>query len=705
MSSVAGKLAEGQAKDAGMGWWQGTWDEAAVSGSRQAVPGFSRGGAVRGLGDSPLTRPGTNTPPPLTHEPWPARSKPANVQNNPEDQTAGWQGLCSAPYSSCSFLAQHWFRRHSWESTSSQRQTHRGAGPRTDSEGAEGRGPLASSSQCLCCLSPSPGRGEGNEELRLYHHLFDNYDPQCRPVREPEDTVSINIKVTLTNLISLNEKEETLTTSVWIGIDWDDYRLNFSKEDFGDIGILRVPSKHVWLPEIVLENNIDGQFGVAYDCNVLVYEGGHVSWLPPAIYRSVCAVEVSYFPFDWQNCSLIFRSETYNAQEVEFVFVVGDDGETISKIDIDTEAYTENGEWAIDFCPGEIHRQDGGSADGAGGIDIVYTLIIRRKPLFYIINIIVPCVLISGLVLLAYFLPAQAGGQKCTVSINVLLAQTVFLFLIAQKIPETSLSVPLLGRNEADPGRPRPHRHSQAPWSRNRALAPAAAPACRVPCPAAWATRASAPPGSPASGACPPSFRTSCCSHRAEICMGVGVPELAADAEVPVPRLRPSSAPSALPLARWCPSSRRWPRLLLAAAPGWASERAFPETAALRTSAPDTRGPRPQRAPATTEAGAGGPPGEAQGQWSRRVRGQRSRGGGLETFPEGVEVLPSGRAPGVASPPWNCGSGRPTAGFPGSRGSPSWLPRAVGEGERRGARAAPQRSGWGGPTPGGEEGL
>lgn len=42
--------------------------------------------------------------------------------------------------------------------------------------------------------------------------------------------------------------------------------------------------------------------------------------------------------------------------------------------------------------------------------------------------------------------PPPAGGQKCTVSINVLLAQTVFLFLIAQKTPETSLSVPLLGR-------------------------------------------------------------------------------------------------------------------------------------------------------------------------------------------------------------------------------------------------------------------
>ena len=56
-------------------------------------------------------------------------------------------------------------------------------------------------------------------------------------------------------------------------------------------------------------HSIDGQFGVAYEANVLVSEGGYVSWLPPAIYRSICAVEVTYFPFDWQNCSLVFRWE------------------------------------------------------------------------------------------------------------------------------------------------------------------------------------------------------------------------------------------------------------------------------------------------------------------------------------------------------------------------------------------------------------
>lgn len=70
----------------------------------------------------------------------------------------------------------------------------------------------------------------------------------------------------------------------------------------------------------------------------------------------------------------------------------------------------ENGEWAIDYCPGVIRRYEGGSAEGHGETDVIYTLIIRRKPLFYVINIIVPCVLISGLVLLAYFLPAQGKG-------------------------------------------------------------------------------------------------------------------------------------------------------------------------------------------------------------------------------------------------------------------------------------------------------
>ena len=51
----------------------------------------------------------------------------------------------------------------------------------------------------------------------------------------------------------------------------------------------------------------DAQFEVAYYCNVLVDASGSVYWLPPAIFRSSCSINVNFFPFDWQNCTLKFR--------------------------------------------------------------------------------------------------------------------------------------------------------------------------------------------------------------------------------------------------------------------------------------------------------------------------------------------------------------------------------------------------------------
>lgn len=52
---------------------------------------------------------------------------------------------------------------------------------------------------------------------------------------------------------------------------------------------------------------MDGQFEVALYCNALVSPNGCVYWLPPAIYRSACPITVNYFPFDWQNCTMVFR--------------------------------------------------------------------------------------------------------------------------------------------------------------------------------------------------------------------------------------------------------------------------------------------------------------------------------------------------------------------------------------------------------------
>ncbi|EDL40186.1 cholinergic receptor, nicotinic, delta polypeptide, isoform CRA_c [Mus musculus] len=67
----------------------------------------------------------------------------------------------------------------------------------------------------VCAL---PGSWGLNEEQRLIQHLFNEkgYDKDLRPVARKEDKVDVALSLTLSNLISLKEVEETLTTNVWI---------------------------------------------------------------------------------------------------------------------------------------------------------------------------------------------------------------------------------------------------------------------------------------------------------------------------------------------------------------------------------------------------------------------------------------------------------------------------------------------------------
>ncbi|KAF7229803.1 cholinergic receptor, nicotinic, beta 1 (muscle) like [Nothobranchius furzeri] len=279
--------------------------------------------------------------------------------------------------------------------------------------------------------------GASETERRLHKKLFKDYNMKVRPARHWEEKVMVRVGMTLSQLVSLNEKNGEMTTNVFMNLNWTDYRLSWNPAEYDNITVLRIPPNKVWRPDIYLINNNDGQFDVALYVNVLVYSNGMITWLPPAIYRSSCSIEVAYFPFDWQNCSMVFRSYTYDASEVDLQYYLEENGNEIDEIVIDSNAFTENGEWAIRHKPTRKNVKDDLYED------ITFYLIIERKPLFYIINIIVPCILTSVLAIFVFYLPPGAG-EKMTLSISVLIALTVFMLLLADKVPETSLAIPII---------------------------------------------------------------------------------------------------------------------------------------------------------------------------------------------------------------------------------------------------------------------
>ncbi|TSL75327.1 Neuronal acetylcholine receptor subunit beta-4 [Bagarius yarrelli] len=258
-----------------------------------------------------------------------------------------------------------------------------------------------------------------DSEERLMNWLLskERYNNLIRPALNRTERVTVKLQVSLAQLISVN---------------WNDYRLSWDPSEYDGIDKLRIPSRHIWLPDIVLYNNADGTYEVTVFTNAIVLFNGSIAWLPPAIYKSACKIEVKHFPFDQQNCTLKFRSWTYDHTEIDLVLK----SEVASMDD-----FTPSGEWDILALPGRrtVNPQD------PTYVDLTYDFIIKRKPLFYTINLIIPCVLITSLAILVFYLPSDCG-EKMTLCISVLLALTVFLLLISKIVPPTSLDVPLIGK-------------------------------------------------------------------------------------------------------------------------------------------------------------------------------------------------------------------------------------------------------------------
>uniref|UniRef100_A0A2K6PL89 Cholinergic receptor nicotinic alpha 2 subunit n=1 Tax=Rhinopithecus roxellana TaxID=61622 RepID=A0A2K6PL89_RHIRO len=234
-------------------------------------------------------------------------------------------------------------------------------------------------------------------EDRLFKYLFRGYNRWARPVPNTSDVVIVRFGLSIAQLIDVDEKNQMMTTNVWL-------------------------------------KQADGEFAVTHMTKAHLFSTGTVHWVPPAIYKSSCSIDVTFFPFDQQNCKMKFGSWTYDKAKIDL--------EQMEQT-VDLKDYWESGEWAIVNATGTYNSK---KYDCCAEIypDVTYAFVIRRLPLFYTINLIIPCLLISCLTVLVFYLPSDCG-EKITLCISVLLSLTVFLLLITEIIPSTSLVIPLIG--------------------------------------------------------------------------------------------------------------------------------------------------------------------------------------------------------------------------------------------------------------------
>lgn len=283
---------------------------------------------------------------------------------------------------------------------------------------------------------------------RLYRDLIDpvysKYDYRVRPVQEYTDILDVRLGLRLTAIADVDERNQILATNFWMKHVWYDGNLKWNPEDYGNITAVSVPAESIWRPDIVLYNNAEGNYQIVIMTKAMVHNDGKIVWEPPAIYKSYCEIDVEFFPFDQQICDMKFGTWTYDGGQVLLRHIDQSDESPNIEVGLDLSEYYENGEWDLMSCKAEWHSVKYPCCDEVY-LDVTIYLVIRRKTLYFMINLIIPCVCIAALTSSVFYLPADCG-EKVTLCISVLLSLTVFFLLLSDIIPPTSLVTPLMGK-------------------------------------------------------------------------------------------------------------------------------------------------------------------------------------------------------------------------------------------------------------------
>ena len=160
---------------------------------------------------------------------------------------------------------------------------------------------------------------------------------------------------------------------------------------------------------------------------------GTVRWEPGGVFKTMCEIDITYYPFDEQHCKMQFGAWTYHTVKMNL---------SNMEVNVNLDSYKENGEWEIagtevkrdefayECCPDERFS------------NVEFLIKMRRRHTFYILNVILPSIMTSVLLLSIFFC---TPGQKVQIGVVVLLSFRIFLLNVAGNIPKTSDHIPILG--------------------------------------------------------------------------------------------------------------------------------------------------------------------------------------------------------------------------------------------------------------------
>uniref|UniRef100_A0A4X2LK70 Neurotransmitter-gated ion-channel ligand-binding domain-containing protein n=1 Tax=Vombatus ursinus TaxID=29139 RepID=A0A4X2LK70_VOMUR len=101
---------------------------------------------------------------------------------------------------------------------------------------------------------------QGEFQRKLYKELLKNYNPLERPVANDSQPLTVYFSLSLLQIMDVDEKNQVLTTNIWLQMYWTDYYLQWNVSEYPGVKNVRFPDGQIWKPDILLYNRCEVPF-------------------------------------------------------------------------------------------------------------------------------------------------------------------------------------------------------------------------------------------------------------------------------------------------------------------------------------------------------------------------------------------------------------------------------------------------------------
>ncbi|XP_052790619.1 acetylcholine receptor subunit delta-like isoform X2 [Mya arenaria] len=269
-----------------------------------------------------------------------------------------------------------------------------------------------------------------SDAIRLRTQLFNEtvYDHRIRPTNNQSAAIEVAMDLYLYAINELSDSTETLKTTGFLAVEWNDAFLQWDPDDFGGISLYHWPQKEVWKPDIALKNSyLDYKTLGVDDLYIENYNDGYMVWYPFQVFQTTCSMDITNFPFDKHTCSLQFRAWSYTEKEVNILSST----EGIYEVVLE-----ENSAWKVLETSSSVAVEE-------TVVTKTFTLKLQRKPLYFCLTVILPIFMLAILDICVFLLPC-GSGEKASYAMTVFLSFAIFLTIVSSTLPQNSKSIAII---------------------------------------------------------------------------------------------------------------------------------------------------------------------------------------------------------------------------------------------------------------------